>query len=580
MNRRAIRLVPLALAFATVGALLAPAVATADPISDKQAEAAQLESQISTNAEKLSTINEQINSALNQLAVANADIKAADDLVTAAEEKTKELRSEVARRAAAVYTQSGSTGGVEELDASNAQELSTRQKYSSLAAQRDQQIVNQLARAKEQLAARKADAEQARQAAQDQADAIQAQKDKLDAGQADLVKLQSKVTGELAGLVQKAEEERQAREAAAARAQYGALLQSAPAADSGGGGGGGRRRRRRRFGHASTHERWRERGARLRLRPARQALLLRGRRPRVLRLLGPDHEAWAQAGVMMSHGSYDQQASFPAVSMDQLQPGDLVFWDGHVGIYVGGGQRDPCAPHGDLRPDHRHLARRHRCSPSRRRADTTHRVLARRGLRLQAVPRRPAHVLGLVRGFGDAPTDPNLLVGLDTADDAAVYRLRDDLAIVVTTDFFTPIVDDPYDWGRIAATNALSDVYAMGGAPLLALNLVAWPREGLPFELLARVLDGGNDVVRAGRRDRRRRALHRRRRTEVRARGRGHRRPRTGADQPRRARRRRARAHQADRPRRDLHRVEARRRARGARRRGDPGDDDAQRRRP
>jgi selenide,water dikinase len=61
----------------------------------------------------------------------------------------------------------------------------------------------------------------------------------------------------------------------------------------------------------------------------------------------------------------------------------------------------------------------------------------------------------------------------------------------VTTDFFTPIVDDPFDWGRIAATNALSDVYAMGGTPLLALNLVAWPREGLPFELLARVLDGG-----------------------------------------------------------------------------------------
>src|SRR5690242_482452 len=106
-------------------------------------------------------------------------------------------------------------------------------------------------------------------------------------------------------------------------------------------------------------------------------------------------------------------------------------------------------------------------------------------------------VLGLVRGLGDAPEDPNLLVGLDTADDAAVYRLREDLAIVVTTDFFTPIVDDPYDWGRIAATNALSDVYAMGGAPLLALNLVAWPRDGLSFELLARVLDGGADVVRA-----------------------------------------------------------------------------------
>jgi selenide,water dikinase len=103
----------------------------------------------------------------------------------------------------------------------------------------------------------------------------------------------------------------------------------------------------------------------------------------------------------------------------------------------------------------------------------------------------------LVRGFdAENSSHPDLMVGFGTADDAAVYRLRDDLAIVVTTDFFTPIVDDPYDWGRIAAANALSDVYAMGGTPVLALNLVAWPREGLPFELLARVLDGGADVLR------------------------------------------------------------------------------------
>ena len=105
-------------------------------------------------------------------------------------------------------------------------------------------------------------------------------------------------------------------------------------------------------------------------------------------------------------------------------------------------------------------------------------------------------MLGLVRAT-DSVADPDLLVGFDTSDDAAVYRLRDDLAVVVTTDFFTPIVDDAYDWGRIAATNALSDIYAMGATPLLALNLVGWPREGLPFELLARVLDGGGDVVRA-----------------------------------------------------------------------------------
>ena len=105
-------------------------------------------------------------------------------------------------------------------------------------------------------------------------------------------------------------------------------------------------------------------------------------------------------------------------------------------------------------------------------------------------------VLGLVRGL-DPPSDPDLLVGLDTSDDAAVYRVRDDLAIVFTADFFTPIVDDAYDFGRVAATNALSDIYAMGGRPLMALNLVGWPREGLPFELLARTIDGGADVVRS-----------------------------------------------------------------------------------
>jgi selenide,water dikinase len=93
--------------------------------------------------------------------------------------------------------------------------------------------------------------------------------------------------------------------------------------------------------------------------------------------------------------------------------------------------------------------------------------------------------------------DPNLLVGMDTADDAAVYRLADDLALVSTADFFTPIVDDPYDFGRIAATNALSDVYAMGGTPLTALNLVAYPLESLGGEVLREILRGGQDAAAA-----------------------------------------------------------------------------------
>jgi selenide,water dikinase len=91
--------------------------------------------------------------------------------------------------------------------------------------------------------------------------------------------------------------------------------------------------------------------------------------------------------------------------------------------------------------------------------------------------------------------DPRVLVDAATRDDAAVYQLTADRAIVATVDFFTPIVDDAYDFGRIAAANAFSDVYAMGGTPLLALNLVGWPRDKLPYELLGDVLRGGADIA-------------------------------------------------------------------------------------
>lgn len=112
----------------------------------------------------------------------------------------------------------------------------------------------------------------------------------------------------------------------------------------------------------------------------------------------------------------------------------------------------------------------------------------------------PGELENVVRGLLDdpqlTPTSPagELLVGLDDGDDAAAVRLDGDRAVIATTDFFTPVVDDPYDWGRIAATNALSDVYAMGGTPLVAVNLLCWPRETLPFDLAAEVLRGGAEV--------------------------------------------------------------------------------------
>jgi len=92
-------------------------------------------------------------------------------------------------------------------------------------------------------------------------------------------------------------------------------------------------------------------------------------------------------------------------------------------------------------------------------------------------------------------SDPRLLVGRETFDDAGVFRVSDDLALVQTVDFFAPIVDDPYDFGQVAAANALSDVYAMGGQPLTALNIVAFPTKELPLETLTEILRGGQDKV-------------------------------------------------------------------------------------
>ncbi len=107
----------------------------------------------------------------------------------------------------------------------------------------------------------------------------------------------------------------------------------------------------------------------------------------------------------------------------------------------------------------------------------------------------PAAAIGpLLAGLGGSQ-DPNVLVGFDTADDAGVYRLRDDLAIVQTVDFFTPIVDDPFDFGRIAATNALSDIYAMGATPVSALNLVAFSLQDLGAEVLTEILRGAAAVA-------------------------------------------------------------------------------------
>ncbi len=109
----------------------------------------------------------------------------------------------------------------------------------------------------------------------------------------------------------------------------------------------------------------------------------------------------------------------------------------------------------------------------------------------------PGVLSEILKNTAKFPVPPQLLVGIETSDDAAVYQLSDDIAVIATTDFFMPIVDDPFDFGRIAATNAISDVYAMGGTPIMALALVGMPINVLPVEVIAKILEGGESVCRA-----------------------------------------------------------------------------------
>ena len=109
----------------------------------------------------------------------------------------------------------------------------------------------------------------------------------------------------------------------------------------------------------------------------------------------------------------------------------------------------------------------------------------------------PGVLSDILRGTHGLPVPPELLVGIETADDAAVYKLNDEQALIATTDFFMPIVDDPFDFGRIAATNAISDVYAMGGTPIMALALVGMPINVLSTQTIGRILEGGASVCKA-----------------------------------------------------------------------------------
>ena len=106
----------------------------------------------------------------------------------------------------------------------------------------------------------------------------------------------------------------------------------------------------------------------------------------------------------------------------------------------------------------------------------------------------PADLKGIISRVPDRSAFDHLLVGCESRDDAAVYDMGNGTALISTTDFFTPIVDDPYDFGSIAAANAISDIYAMGGKPLLAISILGWPLAKLPAEMAGRVIEGAVDI--------------------------------------------------------------------------------------
>ncbi len=572
---------------ALAAAAVFPAASGAAPIDDKRRQAAELQRQIEANDNDLVATSEQLNGARLRMTQAQEAIAEAEARTKAAEAERRSIRAQLGQRAAQIYRSAGTSTPLAQIDVSSVTEMTSRSKYASAAAERDDQLIAQLQKVEEDLAVRQADLQRQKAAAESEAKAAESARARIAAANRQAQALRNQVQGEIATILaeQAAAQAAASQRAAAQRAAAQTATRAAPAPSS-----------RRTQAPVNFPDAPAPNGGAAAAVAFAKAQVGKSYRyatsgPDSFDCSGLTSAAWARGGVSLAHYSGAQYQQTIRIGANDLQPGDLVFYgpggSNHVEIYIGGGMV-VSAVEPVIRGEARRGAVRvrHRLRPGTRLSASPHPGDIRlttfshgAGCACKLSPEDLRTVLGLVRGL-DRPPDPDLIVGLDTADDAAVYRVRDDLAIVLTTDFFTPIVDDAFDWGRIAATNALSDVYAMGAAPLLALNLVAWPRDGLPFELLARVLDGGAQVAAdagmliAG----------------------GHSiddpepkyglavvgtvEPDRGLAQCGRRAGRRARAHQADRPRCDQHRRQTRRRDRRTARHRSRGHDRTQRRCP
>lgn len=323
------RLVPLVLV-GLLGLALVPGTAQGDTISDKQAEAARIQAEITANGRRADAISEQINGAQYRLDQAQAQISAAETRIQAAEAESNRLEDLLAKRAVQIYKGAGSSTPLDAVDVQDITELSARRKYASAASNKDNSLVSELTRAREELATQKAQQETVKEQARGERESLAAAKQEIDAANAQQEQLLGSVKGELANLVA----QKQAQESAAAAARAAA---AAP------GRSGGGRSVDTGVSPGNFPAPTGAAGA------AVSAAISKLGSPYVYAAAGPDTFdcsgftmwAYAQAGIRLPHYSGAQYAATVHITRDALQPGDLIFWgpggSDHMGMYVGGG---------------------------------------------------------------------------------------------------------------------------------------------------------------------------------------------------------------------------------------------------
>jgi peptidoglycan DL-endopeptidase CwlO len=353
VSRRTLPVV-LSLLLGALAPGLASAPAHADPqgtIASKAAEAKRLEAAIEANGTRISILDEQYNDTRLQIEQANAGLADAEVRIASAKRQSSHLHGMLQGRAAMLYTQAGSRSPFPELDASNIQELGSLTKYSDAAAQRDDNLIDDLSQARELLNERQDELNKAKAKAVAQEKALDAQRSSIEAAQAKQQDLLSQVKGELATLVKQEQRRREAAAAAAARAAFAARSSQSSSSSGGSSSGGGH------FAPSAPDPNLPapSGGAATAIATARAQL----GKPYVYAAAGPNSFdcsgltmfAWASAGVSLPHSSAAQYASLPHVSQDQLAPGDLVFYGSpihHVGMYLGGGMYIHAPQTGDV----------------------------------------------------------------------------------------------------------------------------------------------------------------------------------------------------------------------------------------